>query len=142
MSNGDGEVTADAVYSELYEEGRYFRGHELTVSTWYGVILLGILTVIVTIKSALPQSPIYYSFSNSLPIKLIIFIIVITIGINAILSVIYSGIRYSDIRNHLDKMEPANKDFKKTDVPYNPRQLICVTLLILTIVTSIAIFIS
>lgn len=133
MPNGRDNVSADTVYSELYEEGRYFRNHELTVSTWYIVILLAILTTFLAIKSSSPDSAMYILSSNLL-VKICIVVIVSVIGGNALLSVRYSRKRYDDIRHHLNKMEPPNKNFIKTEMWWTPRKFISITLAILKIV--------
>ena len=141
MTNGNGQISADTVYSELYEEGRYFRNHELTVSTWYSIILLAILATILAVKSSSSNSSIHQILSNNLIIKICVAIVICVIGISGLLSIRYSKKRYGDIRNHLDSIEPSNKNFKKTDIKYTPRQLIFYSSLILTIITIIVIFI-
>jgi hypothetical protein len=146
MVNGSGEVTADAVYSELYEEGRYFRNHELTVSTWYSIILLAILAAVLAVKSSSPDSSIYQVFSNNLPTKACIAIVILIIGTSGLLSIRYSEIRYKDIRKHLNSMEPSNKNLQKTPIKicgreYTPRKLLSLSLFILMIVGIVVVFI-
>jgi len=150
IKNSD-KVSIDSLYSEMYEEGRYYRRHELTSGTWYTVILLGILAAIVTVKSGNPSSILYTLFQNELYfIKLPIAIIVGIIGFNGIYSLYYSGKRYDFIRNNLDKLEPNNNNnnnrnsnpFKPSKYSITPRQCIMFNMFILTVIILILIFIE
>ena len=107
------KIGIDTVYSELYEEGRYYRRHELIASTWYSIIILGFLTAILTIKSGDPNSGIYNLFQNNPYLELGLGIIVLIIGFGGVFSIWYSGRRYDEIR-----------DFRLPDFPRELKQLL------------------
>ena len=137
QNNQNQGVIIGTVYSQMYEEGRYYRNHELTVSTWYGAFLIAFIAAIVAFKS--------FNVNLSLEIRILLFLAVIVIGSSSILSVIYSGMRYNEIRRYLNRIEPTIEpalggNFHPNPMLYNPRQLIILTLATLTIITSIIIF--
>jgi hypothetical protein len=119
------EVSVDTVYSELYEEMRRFRDHELNASTWYMVILLAFISFLLSAtfgsdKSDLSQIPI--------PVQILIFIIIISIVFSGIYSICFSGSRYHELRDYTDTLEPKWKTFHPKKHCLDPRKLIFLVL--------------
>ncbi|CAG0996349.1 hypothetical protein METP3_02987 [Methanosarcinales archaeon] len=131
------EVSVDTVYSELYEEMRRFRDHELNSSTWYIVILLAFMSFLLSEtfgpnKSDLSKIPIIF--------QIFIVILIISIVFSGIYSIYYSGSRYRELRTYTQTLEPEWKTFQPKTHCFAPRNLIYLVLFLIGLLIVLLLF--
>lgn len=162
MQSDNHEVSRDAVYSELYEEMRRYRDYELTASTWYTAILVGILGSIIAAKFLHDGSPSqlaevlaqnssfraacdYLKQGQIAPafvliqgylFKLAIAAIVFIVGVASIHSIHYAHVRHEDLRSYTNHMEPIWKRFSLQTPIWRPRHWIYLMQLLITFATT------
>ena len=138
--NRPDEVSKDTIYSEMYAEMRRFRDYELTISTWYTVILLAILGAVLTVKFGSVQPNLSQFISTNLSIRLLIAGFVILLGFSGCYSTIYAFQRYRELRKYVDdNLEPKWKKFKPKERKVTPREFILLTQVLLVIAIDIVI---
>jgi hypothetical protein len=121
------EVSKGTVYSERYNEMRRYRDYELTASTWYSVILLGILGFLISAKFGDNLASALFKFSPEDRILIQIFtaVAVTLIGACSLFSVRYVASRYDELREHVTReLEPPKWMFTPREFPIQPRHAI------------------
>jgi hypothetical protein len=142
QANANQQVTADAVYAEFYNEMRRDRDYELSASTWYTVILLGIAGVIVSAKfgDASQTSVLASLLKQNMSVQFILALLITLIGGAAVYSIRYMNLRYHELRKYTDTLEPSWKKFSPVKRPISPVQLTFFTLFTLIVGTNYLIF--
>ena len=135
-------VSHDVVYAQLYEEMRYYRNYELTVSTWYTTILLAILGGILAAKFGTVESSLSNYFNHNILVQWLVFGLATYIGFSSWYSVIYVSIwRYRELRTYIEKhLEPAWKQLSRKRIILSPVYFLLLTQLILVILVDIVIW--
>jgi hypothetical protein len=117
-SDGGTQVSREAVYAEVYNEMRRYRDYELNASTWYTVILLGILGIIVSARfggQVGQPSQLASNLQDNLLVQSIVAIIDVIIGGASLYSIRYANLRYHQLRNYAtNNLEP---DWHKNAMP-------------------------
>ena len=137
--NNSDEVSKDTVYSELYAEMRRHRDCEITISTWYMVILLGISGAILSVKFGSNYPELSQFLNNSWRIRSLITLFVLLIGFSGWYSAKFASQRYHELRESTDILEPKWK--KENFTTPKKKKITPLCLILLTYFSLIAVII-
>ena len=142
-SNDRSAVTPDTVYSELCSENRRYRDYELTASTWYTVMLLGVLGFVVTVRfgdtSATP-SQLTTALKTDRALQLIIAFVLTLVGGASVYSVRFANLRYLELREYIKGLQPKWHTFTPDDIALKPVHGIYFTHFMILVSTDAVLF--
>jgi hypothetical protein len=146
MPNGTdddpGSVKREAVYREMYNEGRRYRDYEFTSSAWYTGFLLAIFGFLVATRFGSAAPSLARLLAQSCALKLAIVLGAAAIAAISNFLVWYSYSRYEELRTYMTKkLEPAWKEFVPRKHAFVPRYIYYSTpwvVVVLIVLTTLA----
>jgi hypothetical protein len=112
MDTPDDSVTVNTVYSEMYNEIRRCRDYEMTASTWYTAILLGVLVAIVSAKYGDQTSDLKKALQDNLTVQGFLALIYTLVGGLSIYSIRYMNLLGDNLRKYVNTLEPLWHNFR------------------------------
>ena len=130
MNDLDNEkVSIDTVYAEHYNEMRRYRDYEIAAPTWYFAILFVFLGFIVSSKfdDAFQVASNASIFDVSFPAKLLAALLSTTVTTMSLYSIRFANIRYHEIRDYVNTLEPQWKTFIPSKRKITPVHLVYIS---------------
>ena len=120
------EASVDAVYAEHYNEMRRYRDYEISAPTWYFAILFVFIGFVISSKFDDNISAASV-FNVSCTAKFLATLLSTTITTISLYSIRFANIRYQEIRDYVNSLEPQWKTFSPSKRKVTPVHLIYIS---------------